>query len=323
MKRSILFLLLALVMGTTSCVTQQKYNELKDSEERYYDEAKRYEQDLFNAKTKNDELTSELARAKSLKEKAEADTAHLSRELQRVQSECIGLQEESQKLIEKLQASKSEEEYTKLMTEINSLQDELVRREDALFKAERLLLDKQKELEIQNAKMVELTRTVEQQEQKMQEIKNLVKNALVGFEGNGLEIYNKNGRVYVSLDEQLLFQSGKWDVDSRGVSALNNLSNVLAQNKDINIVVEGHTDDVPYKGTGNIQDNWDLSVKRATSIVRILLRNNEINPTRITASGHGEFFPVETGRTPEARKKNRRTEIILTPNLDSLIKAFE
>lgn len=323
MKRSILFLLLALVMGTTSCETQQKYNELKDSEERYYDEAKRYEQDLFNAKTKNDELTSELARAKSLKEKAEADTAHLSRELQRVQSECIGLQEESQKLIEKLQASKSEEEYTKLMTEINSLQDELVRREDALFKAERLLLDKQKELEIQNAKMVELTRTVEQQEQKMQEIKNLVKNALVGFEGNGLEIYNKNGRVYVSLDEQLLFQSGKWDVDSRGVSALNNLSNVLAQNKDINIVVEGHTDDVPYKGTGNIQDNWDLSVKRATSIVRILLRNNEINPTRITASGHGEFFPVETGRTPEARKKNRRTEIILTPNLDSLIKAFE
>lgn len=222
-----------------------------------------------------------------------------------------------------MQASKSEEEYTKLMTEINSLQDELVRREDALFKAERLLLDKQKELEIQNAKMVELTRTVEQQEQKMQEIKNLVKNALVGFEGNGLEIYNKNGRVYVSLDEQLLFQSGKWDVDSRGVSALNNLSNVLAQNKDINIVVEGHTDDVPYKGTGNIQDNWDLSVKRATSIVRILLRNNEINPTRITASGHGEFFPVETGRTPEARKKNRRTEIILTPNLDSLIKAFE
>ena len=107
------------------------------------------------------------------------------------------------------------------------------------------------------------------------------------------------------------------------MQALNRLANVLAQNKDIHIMVEGHTDDVPYKGTGNITDNWDLSVKRATSIVRILLNNRDIAPARITAAGRGEYMPVATGRTADARKKNRRTEIILSPNLDELMKIFE
>ena len=260
---------------------------------------------------------------KILKEKAEADTAKLSQELERLRFDCLNLQEQSKELVEKLRNSKSEEEFKSLMAEVHSLQDELMRREDVLFKAERLLLEKQKELDLQNNKMNELNAMIAQKEQKLNEIKLLVTNALHGLNGNGLSIEMKNGRIYVSLDEDLLFQSGRWEVDNRGVQALNRLANVLAQNKDIHIMVEGHTDDVPYKGTGNITDNWDLSAKRATSIVRILLNNRDIAPTRITAAGRGEYMPVATGRTADARKKNRRTEIILSPNLDELMKIFE
>ncbi|MBP6231223.1 MAG: OmpA family protein [Paludibacteraceae bacterium] len=321
MKHLLLFIALTLLLG--SCVTQQKYNELKDSEERYYDEARLYEKDLFELKAKHKDMSSELAKVKILKEKAEADTAKLAQELARLSFECLNLQEQSKELIEKLRTSKSEDEFKSLMAEVHSLQDELMRREDVLFKAERLLLEKQKELDLQNSKMNELNALITQKEQKLEEIRTLVTNALRGLEGNGLSITLKDGRIYVSLEEDLLFQSGKWAVDNRGVQALNRLANVLAQNNDIHILVEGHTDDVPYKGTGNIQDNWDLSVKRATSIVRILLNNREISPARITAAGRGEYMPIATGRTSDARKTNRRTEIILTPNLDELMKIFE
>ncbi len=320
--KPLLFLLTVSIM-LSSCVTQQKYNELKESEERYYDEARLFEQELFELRSKHKDINSELAKMKILKEKAEADTAKLSQELQRLKFECLNLQEQSKELIERLRTSKSEEEFKNLMAEVHSLQDELMKREDVLFKAERLLLEKQKELDLQNSKMNELNAMIAQKEQKLQEVRVLVSNALRGLEGNGLSIEMKNGRIYVSLEEDLLFQSGRWEVDNRGVNALNRLGNVLAQNKDIHILVEGHTDDVPFKGSGNVQDNWDLSVKRATSIVRILLSNRDISPSRITAAGRGEFMPLAQGRTADARKKNRRTEIVLTPNLDELMKIFE
>ena len=157
----------------------------------------------------------------------------------------------------------------------------------------------------------------------MQDIKNKIQNALVGYEGNGLQIESRNGRIYVSLDEKLLFQSGKWNVDTRGKQAIRQLSGVLAGQKDIDILVEGHTDNVPYSGNGNITDNWDLSVKRATAIVRILLENKELEASRVTAAGRGEFNPVDTDNTKEARQKNRRIEIILTPKLTELLQLFE
>jgi chemotaxis protein MotB len=138
-----------------------------------------------------------------------------------------------------------------------------------------------------------------------------------------LQIESRNGRIYVSLDEKLLFQSGKWNVDSRGKQAIKQLSSVLAAQKDIDILVEGHTDNVPYGGNGNVTDNWDLSVKRATAIVRILLENNELEASRVMAAGRGEFNPIDTANTKEARQKNRRTEIILTPKLTDLLQLFE
>ena len=128
----------------------------------------------------------------------------------------------------------------------------------------------------------------------------------------------KNGKVYVSLDEQLLFPSGSTDVDPRGKSALKKLAGVLEQNRDINIMIEGHTDDVPIIPGSKFKDNWDLSVSRATAIIRILLDGSSIDPKRLTAAGRGEYFPVDTRKTPDARQKNRRTEIILEPNLDEV-----
>lgn len=157
----------------------------------------------------------------------------------------------------------------------------------------------------------------------MKNLRKKVADALTGFEGKGLEVINKNGKVYVSLDEKLLFKSGKWDVDAKGVEALNNIAKFLAENKDIHVVIEGHTDDQALVNSiGNIEDNWDLSVKRATAIVKTILKNKNIDPARITASGRAEFVPLDNAKTKEARQKNRRTEIILSPNMDELMKVL-
>jgi chemotaxis protein MotB len=125
------------------------------------------------------------------------------------------------------------------------------------------------------------------------------------------------------MDENLLFASGSTMVEAKGVEALIKVAKVLEQNTDINILIEGHTDDVPMAGKGEIKDNWDLSVMRATSIVKIITKNSNINPRRLTAAGRGEYSPIDTDKTIEARKKNRRTEIILTPKLDELFKVLE
>jgi len=154
-------------------------------------------------------------------------------------------------------------------------------------------------------------------------LKSKVQNALLGFENNGLTIEQKNGKVYVSLDESLLFASGSYNVDSEGKKVLQKLGGVLEKNKDVNVLVEGHTDNVPYKGSGVIKDNWDLSVLRATSVVKIILSKSKIDESRLTAAGRGEHFPIASNDSAEGRKKNRRTEIILTPKLDELFEILE
>ncbi len=154
----------------------------------------------------------------------------------------------------------------------------------------------------------------------MLNITQKVSDALLGFENQGLTVTQKNGKVYVSLDEKLLFKSGSTVVDPKGVSALKNLAGVLEQNPDINVMIEGHTDDVPVISGSTYKDNWDLSALRATSIVRILLEGSSINPQRLTTAGRSQYLPVEIAKTAEARQKNRRTEIILSPKLDELYK---
>ena len=151
----------------------------------------------------------------------------------------------------------------------------------------------------------------------MKALRQKVSDALLSFQGNGLTVSMKNGKVYVSLEERLLFESGSTIVDSKGVDALRNIAKLLEKENDINVLVEGHTDNVPIK-SATIKDNWDLSVLRATSIIRIIMANSKIDAKRLTAAGKGEFFPIDKANTPEARRKNRRTEIILSPKLDEL-----
>ena len=175
-----------------------------------------------------------------------------------------------------------------------------------------------KEFVAQQQRIRELEKILEEKEQAVNDLKAKVSNALLNFKENDLTVEIKNGKVYVSLAEQLLFGSGSIKVDEKGVVALKQLARVLNENNDINILVEGHTDNVPVSRTGAyMKNNWDLSVMRATSIVNILTEEG-VAPERITASGRGEFIPLTTNKDADGRKKNRRTEIILTPELDEL-----
>ena len=169
----------------------------------------------------------------------------------------------------------------------------------------------------------DLEKLVKAREEAIMAIRRKVADALLGFEGKGLSISTRDGKVYVSMEDKLLFRSGSFNIDPEGAKAVIELSKVLGQNTDIDVMVEGHTDDVPYNGKSLLIDNLDLSAKRATTIVRLLLTNKEIDPSRIIASGRGEFMPVDTNDTKEARAKNRRTEIILTPKLDELMQLMD
>ena len=140
------------------------------------------------------------------------------------------------------------------------------------------------------------------------------------FEGKGLTVEQRDGKVYVSMENKLLFGSGSWFIGTEGRQAVEQLGSVLAENPEIAILIEGHTDNVPYKGNNQLKGNWDLSTKRATAIVNILRENKSINPENLTAAGRGEYAPIDTNDTSEGRAKNRRIEVILTPKLDEISK---
>jgi chemotaxis protein MotB len=210
----------------------------------------------------------------------------------------------------------STSEIETLMGELQTARRDLNQREDRLRDAE-------KELAERNKRLIELQEVLTQKDQAVKELRDKVVRALTGFTDNGLTVHEKNGKVYVSMDEKLLFKTGQWAVDPNGQKALRDLSVLLAENPDINIMVEGHTDDVPMRGSGDVKDNWDLSVMRATAVTKILTQNPQLNPERIISAGRSEYVPLDTDKTPEARQMNRRTEIILSPKLDELLKILE
>ena len=193
--------------------------------------------------------------------------------------------------------------------------DELKLKSEELKEKEKLLVDREIALN-------DLKKVVARQDSITNRLNDILHNALLGFKSDELSVYIKNGKVYVSLSDKLLFKSGSAAVESKGIEAIQVLADVLNKNNDIDILVEGHTDNIPIK-TALYQDNWDLSTARAISIVRILTNEYNINPTRLTASGKGEFSPRSPNVTPEGRASNRRTEIILSPKLDELMKLLK
>jgi chemotaxis protein MotB len=179
----------------------------------------------------------------------------------------------------------------------------------------------QQQLEAERKRLADMRRLLDQQRTALENIRQKMTDALVGFNSNELSIFTKGGRVYVSMQENLLFPSGSAVVNPKGKEALAKLAQVLNTNSDINVLVEGHTDSVPIKT--KYKDNWELSVERSTAIVRLLTDTYGVNPTRITASGRSKYEPVDSNGTPEGRQHNRRTEIILAPKLDELMKMIE
>jgi chemotaxis protein MotB len=179
----------------------------------------------------------------------------------------------------------------------------------------------QQQLEAEQKRLWELRRLLDQQRQAVEGLRKKMADALVGFSSNELQVFVKNGKVYVSLQESLLFPSGSAVVNPKGKQALGTLAQVLNANPDINVVVEGHTDSVPIRG--RYADNWALSVARSTAIARILIDAYKVDPTKITASGRSKYEPVDDNATAEGRQRNRRTEIILAPKLDELMQLLQ
>ncbi len=244
------------------------------------------------------------------------DTLSQSLRMHQVQVANQSLRDINADLQNQLRSANNPEQVKSLLADLQKVQSKLQAREDTLQSAEKAILAKQR-------KVNELSATIEKQNQAMKSLRQRVADALSGFEGKGLQVINKEGKVYVSMDEKLLFMSGHWEVDAKADSALANLAAFLAANKDIQVVVEGHTDNLAYRGNGYILDNWDLSTKRATAIVRALLKNPGVNPSRISASGRAEFVPLDKDNTPAARQRNRRTEIILSPDMNELLKVIK
>lgn len=315
-----------------SCVPARKYEELKAKQTACLEENSALKAQNQSLEEQNQELTASVDKLKKEKAGLEQEISVLEKSLDQMTKNYDNINETYQLLLDKnkelLAGNKSATEQ--LMKQLQKTQEDLQAQEDALRALEGTLQAKQAkleqltaDLEAREKRVNELEAMINRQDSLVNALKNKVKEALLGFENNGLTIEQKNGKVYVSLDESLLFASGSYAVGDRGTDALKKLGKVLEQNQDINILVEGHTDNVPLKGSGDIKDNWDLSVKRATSVVKIITSNSNVNPKRLTAAGRSEYLPLDTSNTPEGRKKNRRIEVILTPKLDELFELLE
>lgn len=315
-----------------ACVPERKLEETKTK----LNTCETALEELKKSAMDNQAKLAELKEAATLNEKSllslRRDTTLQGNSLRSLASKHDKLNALNEQLMERLNqlVAGAEKDNAKLSGDLQMTTDQLLKKQDEL-RALETVLNKQKadldklnvELQKREARVNELEDILKRKEEAAAELRRKLSDALTGFENKGLTITQRNGKVYVSLDESLLFASGKTNVEAKGVEALKHVAKVLEQNPDINVMVEGHTDDVAMRGAGEIKDNWDLSVMRATSVTKILLNNAKIEPKRIISAGRGEFVPLDNAKTAEARKKNRRTEIILTPKLDELLKVLE
>ena len=345
-KHSLIFgSLTALVL--TSCVSLSEHDTLQNK----YDQVSRQysltQQELLELKEENASLARQNqsmnneftdlalakataeARADSLNRRIEQMTQHYdttmenyiqevagkSRDLTRAQNLLTARTKELADKERELQAR--QQELQQQQEQINQQQADAAAQQAAAASKQAELLAKQKVLEQQEAAT---KAQLEAKERELEAVRNSVTKALTGFTDKGLKVETKDGKVYVSMENKLLFPSASWTVSKEGINAIKELAKVLERDSTLNIMVEGHTDNDAYRGSTAVKDNWDLSVMRATAIVKLLLQHGKgINPSRIEACGHGEFAPKVPNTSAENKAINRRTEIILTPNLDKLL----
>jgi chemotaxis protein MotB len=315
------------IASLTACVSPKVVEEIKQQRQETFQQNQEIKKENNSLSTENTELKDRLSRLTSEVSQLISDSTKRASTCRQLRSQLDDLNEAYDLLSAKnsQMMSNKAEETKRLLKELQNTREDLLEKEDELLTLEQSLsvkqkelLNTQKELVDREQKVVELQSIINRKDSLLSALKDRISSALLGFEGDGLTITQKNGKVYISLEEQLLFASGSWQVDSRGRDALSKLSKSLESQKDINVLIEGHTDNIPFGGRGQIKDNWDLSVVRATAIVGILTSSSSIAPERLTAAGKGEFVPIQTNDTPEGRSANRRIEIILTPKLYDL-----
>jgi len=306
-------LLVVMAFTLNACVSKKVYTELETKYNKLRSANTALIQEKDNLLAVKKTLEDDLLKLNKEFDDLSTQKALLENNLEALQNKYDNLDESYQAL--SAQSSKKLAEQSQKNQELLTQLEEKERK----LEAESLRLENlQLELNHRSAQIEELQNLINAKEAQMQQLKDAISKALTNFEGKGLTVEQKNGKIYVSMENKLLFNSGSWAVGTQGKKAVEQLASVLSQNKDINVLIEGHTDNVPYTGA-TIIDNWDLSVKRATAIVRIL-ENKGVSQTQITAAGRSEYVPVGTNETKEGKAKNRRIEIILTPNLDEISK---
>ena len=316
----------------SSCITPKVYNELLDKHEIAKKNLTKNEKLILELRENLDDKERDITNLNALVEQLRKDSIALNNDLVACQKKYDDLSTTYDLLTSKSSRYMAEKakETKELLNQLETTQSELFAKEDQLNKStleleekERKLLDSQNELELRSLRVAELEAIINRKDSMVTALKQKISKALIGLEGDGLTIEQRNGKVYISLEEDLLFASGKYEINQTGKQALDKLSDALSYQKDLEILVEGHTDSIPLSGRGLVKDNWDLSVMRATSVVKRLTSNTNLDPTQLIAAGRSEFVPISSNETSEGRGKNRRIEMILSPNLDDLFKLLE
>ena len=285
-------LLLSLLFLCNACVTNKVFNALED----------RYAKNkmAFNVlEVQHDSLLQANDHLKMRLEETQQSLTATADSLTQSQGALKTLQQNYTTL-----ETNSDAAIKARIAENQELLAQIAEKEGALFQREK--------------RLTELEQRIAANEKAMNTLKQSLSDALLNFEGKGLTVEQRNGKVYVSMENKLLFDSGSWTVGPQGKKAIAQLAGVLQDNPDIDVLIEGHTDNVPYSGKGPLSGNWDLSTKRATSIVTLLLENDQVLPQNLTAAGRGEFLPVGPNTSPQGRAANRRIEVILSPKLSEI-----
>ena len=310
-----LFILTLVIFTSTSCVSSKLYKELEGK----YSNLKN-DYDTLNADSENvlsdknalqnqfDQLQSEYDATVLERNQLQQDLTALQKKYDALNDSYTALEQNSSKAI-----SDNVQKNRELLAQLDA-------KETALTEENNRLLKLEADMQERSQRIAELEALIASKDQAMRDLKDAISNALTAFEGKGLTVEQRDGKVYVSMENKLLFKSGSWAIGADGRKAIEQLGTVLADNPDIAVLIEGHTDNVPFSSGGQIANNWDLSTKRATAIVQILNENKAINPESLTAAGRGEFAPIASNETSEGKAINRRIEVVLTPKLDEISK---
>ncbi len=284
--------LILIAFSLEACVSNRVFNSLESRYAQLKDNYNRQTKSIENLNAEIKDLTEKFFTLESNLEETEDSLNQKQQKLEQLESSIDLLKQNSETALKER------------IVENEALMEKISERENEL--AERM------------TRVDELEGLIAQQQEAMQSLKEKISDALLNFEDKGLTVEARDGKVYVSMENKLLFRSGSWTVESKGQRAIDGLANVLADNPDIAILIEGHTDNVPYGGKGPLKGNWDLSTKRATAIVNQLLENPDILPQNLTAAGRGEYLPIAPNSTREGRASNRRIEVVLSPQLDEI-----